>query len=78
MSDQTRTCLDKHQFWSENVRCLTIISSTVLYVPYVCNCYGNEFQKCMVDEIGNAVTSVFVQMVTSAVIIFCSTYQASS
>ena len=28
MSDQTRTCSDKHRFWLENVRCLTIISST--------------------------------------------------
>jgi len=30
MSDQTGTCSDKHQFWLENVRCLTTISSTGL------------------------------------------------
>jgi len=29
MSNQNGKCSDKHQYWSENVRCPTAISSTV-------------------------------------------------
>ena len=34
LSDQSQNCSDNLQFWSENVRCPTTISSTALSKPY--------------------------------------------
>ena len=35
MSNQNQKCSDKHQIWSENVRCPTTISTTVEYTAHI-------------------------------------------
>ena len=36
LSDQNQKCSDECQYWSENVQCPTTISSTAMYITYVC------------------------------------------